>query len=207
MSDPDDAALLRAWQAGDAAAGNALVRRHFPTLYRFFRSRVDDGVADLVQRTFLACVESRDRLPDGVEFRAWALGIARKQLLMLLRKEHRAGRVLETRMVSGEARGPTASAALADGQKQRLLLAALRRLPVDLQLVLELHYWEELPLAEIAIVFEIPTGTVKSRLHRARTSLAEELQRAELDPSGVTSTMQGLETWARALRATRSPSS
>ncbi len=203
MSEPSDAELLQQWRAGDGPAGNTLVRRHFATLYRFFRSRVDDGVADLVQRTFLACVESRDRLPEGVEFRTWALGIARKQLLMLLRKHHRAGRVLETRMVSGEARGPTASAALAEGQQQRMLLAALRRLPIDLQLVLELHYWEELPLAEIAIVFEIPTGTVKSRLHRARTTLAEELQRAELDPDAVASTLHGLESWARELRAAR----
>jgi RNA polymerase sigma-70 factor (ECF subfamily) len=200
-----DAELLRAWQDGDQAAGNVLVRRHFSTMYRFFRSRVDDDVADLVQRTFLACVKARDRFPADVEFRAWALGIARKELLMALRKHHRGARVIETKLASGLAGGPTPSAAAADGEQQRALLGALRRLPVDLQLLLELYYWEELPLAEIAPIFEIPQGTVKSRLHRARTLLGEELGRTGCSADAVTSSLRGLESWARELRKNRDP--
>jgi RNA polymerase sigma-70 factor (ECF subfamily) len=174
-------------------------------MYRFFRSRLDDDVADLVQRTFLACVKARDRFPVDVEFRTWALGIARKELLMALRKQHRGARVIETRMVSGRASGPTPSAVAAVAEQQQALLAALRRLPLDLQLLLELYYWEELPLSEIAPVLEIPQGTVKSRLHRARLLLGEELARARLDRAAVTSTLRGLESWARELRARRGP--
>ena len=79
---------------------------------------------------------------------------------------------------------------------------ALRHLPLDLQVVVELHYWEEHSTAQIATVLEVPQGTVKSRLRRARallenlldaqdTELADFLGRArpQIDdvdaPSGV----------------------
>jgi RNA polymerase sigma-70 factor (ECF subfamily) len=205
MNEPSDDDLLQAWRAGDAVAGNALVRRHFSTLYRFFRSRIDHDVADLVQKTFLGCVEARDRVPAGVEFRVYALGIARKQLLMLLRKMERQAKVMETRVVSAAAPGTTPSGALTERESQRRLLAALRGLPLDLQLILELHYWEEMRLAQIAPILEIPEGTVKSRLHRARRCLLEQLQRGDLAPAQVESTMRGLETWADRLRAERDP--
>ncbi|MEZ4372915.1 MAG: sigma-70 family RNA polymerase sigma factor [Polyangiaceae bacterium] len=47
------------------------------------------------------------------------------------------------------------------------LVEALQRLPLDLQMAIELYYWEELSVAELAEALEIPAGTVKSRLHRA----------------------------------------
>jgi RNA polymerase sigma-70 factor (ECF subfamily) len=52
---------------------------------------------------------------------------------------------------------------------------ALRRLPVELQVVVELHYWEEQSTAEMAEVLEVPQGTVKSRLRRAREQLEVDL--------------------------------
>ena len=52
---------------------------------------------------------------------------------------------------------------------------ALRRLPVDLQLVVELHYWEDHSTAEIAALLELAQGTVKSRLRRAREALEADL--------------------------------
>jgi hypothetical protein len=67
-AEPSDLALLEAWRGGDDVAGNRLVRRHFSTISRFFRNKVPDQRADLMQRTFLACVESRKApLSDGHE--------------------------------------------------------------------------------------------------------------------------------------------
>ena len=61
--------------------------------------------------------------------------------------------------------------------EQRLLVEALQRLPLDLQMAIELYYWEELSVAELAEALEVPAGTVKSRLHRARELLREEMNR------------------------------
>jgi RNA polymerase sigma factor (sigma-70 family) len=198
--EPSDAQLLERWRAGDEAAGNQLVRRHFDALFRFFRSRVDEGVADLVQQTFLGCVESADRMPDEVEFRPWLFGIARKKLLMQLRAAKRRRKVITGEHEPPDAgRGPSLSAALGDRERRKLLLRALRRLPVDLQLLLELHYWESMGVTELAEVFEIPAGTIKSRLHRAREQLREHV--GQLSPSSDTAdvTVAELEQWAREL--------
>jgi RNA polymerase sigma-70 factor (ECF subfamily) len=54
----DDPQLLAAWCAGDKQAGAALVERHFASIYRFFRNKVAGEVDDLVQRTFMSCLEA-----------------------------------------------------------------------------------------------------------------------------------------------------
>jgi hypothetical protein len=62
VSPKADAELLEAWGAGDKAAGEALFDRHFEAIYRFFQNKVGPGVIDdLVQQTFLGCVEAPDR--------------------------------------------------------------------------------------------------------------------------------------------------
>jgi RNA polymerase sigma-70 factor (ECF subfamily) len=198
--DASDAELLRAWQDGDPKAGNHLVRRHFEALFRFFRSRVDEGVADLVQQTFLGCAESRDRLSDGADFRPYLFGIARNKLLMHMRGQRRRGRVIAEGASSPEPAGPTLSRLIGGREEQRLLLRALRRLPVDLQLALVLSYWEGLTMQQIGDVFGIPAGTAKSRLHHARELLKKEI--VDLAPSSDTAevTVVDLERWARGLR-------
>ena len=65
----------------------------------------------------------------------------------------------------------TASAEAAQHEEQRLLLEALRRIPLDLQIAIELHYWEGMSGPDLAQVLDIPEGTVRSRLRRAREPL------------------------------------
>ena len=55
--------------------------------------------------------------------------------------------------------------------EQRVLVMALQRIPVELQILLELFYWEGLSIAELAEVVEIPVGTVKTRMRLAVTKL------------------------------------
>jgi DNA-directed RNA polymerase specialized sigma24 family protein len=77
----------------------------------------------------------------------------------------------------------------------------MRSLPIDMQIALELHYWEGLSVREIAEVVETPEGTIKRRLQRARMRLDELI--AELAESDALrqSTTTGFETWAAGLRA------
>ena len=79
-SSPDDFSLLDAWQQGDGRAGNRLFERHFDAIYRFFANKTGNDGADLVQRTFLGCIEARDRFRRTSSFRTFLFAIARNEL-------------------------------------------------------------------------------------------------------------------------------
>lgn len=196
--DRSDKELLDAWGAGDQGAGDILVRRHFDVVYRFFASRHVEP-SDLIQRTFLACVESRGRFDHVVSFRAFLLGIARHQLLRDIRSEGRHRRAVQ-RKASEDDFLASIGGQVALREEMRLLLRALRTLPLELQLALQLYYWEDLGTAEIGEVLEIPRGTVMSRLHRARQLLREAIaELAESEELGD-ATVRDLEKWARSVR-------
>lgn len=193
--------LLEAWRGGDNAAGSTLLRRHFRTLYRFFRSKVSEGAEDLVQQTMLACAESAHRFRGDSSFKTYLLAIARTQLLMYLRKFARKGKKIDVLEASIADMMGSPSVAVAGKDEQRLVLLALRRIPLDLQIAVELHYWEEMRVNDIAVVIGVPAGTVKSRLNRARRLVREWILQAEEFPAALRETTAGdVESWARSLR-------
>ena len=195
----DDTELLERWRGGDAAAGATLVRRHTAGLLRMFHGRVAAPV-DAVQEVLLGCVRSRDRVPDGLPFRVYLFGVARRVLLHELRRaaRHRAPDELDEQALVGEAARP--SEVIAGAQERRRLARALHELPHELQMAVMLHYWEGFRMHEVAAACEIPEGTVKSRLSRARALLREALAHEVSDPAELQATLAGLETWARAQR-------
>ncbi len=196
MSDPSDAELLAAWRGGDRDAGNALVARHARTVLRFFRRKVDVGAEDLTQRTFLAAVEARDRVDNLHGFRAYILGIAHHELLRHIRRKARPDL---PPLEAVTAITPTGVVRLQE--EQRLLLESLRRLPLDLQITLELHYWEEMTTAEIAVVLGVAAGTIKWRLSKARELLAAAIAELAGDERLRSSTVDNLDGWVASMRA------
>ena len=201
-----DAELLERWRSGDARSGSELFERHFAALSRFFGSKVGDDIDDVLQSTFLACVEGRHRIREGASFRAYLFAIARRELFALWRRR-RADPLPDIESLSAVDLGPSPSGVVAGGQEQRLVLEGLRRLPVDQQIVLELTYWEELSDREVADVLDVPHGTVKSRIRRARIALDRVLGELSASPELLESTRQNLDGWAKQLRdvAGRSP--
>ena len=195
--DKDDDELLTAWRAGDTRAGERLYLRHEDRVYRFFRTKLNDlaAVEDLVQETFLV-------LAKGSEFRKEArvttflLGIARNKLLTHYRKQKRnkqlGDKVEEQSAVALS--NPGAFTLLEGKHNQRLLLEALRRLPLDRQILMELYYWEDLSNTEIAEVLGIPPATVRSRLARTKEKLAKAL--AAMTHADLKTTETTLESWA-----------
>ncbi len=180
-------------------AGNALFDRYFDSLFRFFRNKVTEGADDLVQQTFLACVQSRDRFRGDASFRTYLFKAARSKLYTYLDKRRREGGI-DYGVTSCADLGVSPSGIVAHNEQQRLLLAALRCLPVDLQVALELFYFEQIRGPELSEVLGVPEGTVRSRLRRGREILRQRLQELLRSPEMVETTMTDLESWAAALR-------
>ena len=197
-ADATDLDLLDAWRGGDARAGNLLFRRHFAALSRFFRNKVDVGVEDLIQATFLACVEGRDRFREASSFRTYLFAIARNLLYAYYRRQHRAVDFVQTSVVD---LGASPSGPLGRREEAAALLRALRAIPLEFQVVLELTYWEDMKAPEVAEVLAVPANTVRGRLSRARAALRQALAAAALSPALLRSTLADLDAWAATLRA------
>ena len=195
----NDFELLDAWGAGDIHAGEQLFDRHFSSMYSFFRNKLPDAADDLVQQTFLACVESRDRFARRSSFRTYLFATARNVLRHELRKRGR-GEAVGLDHQSIEDLAPSATSLIALDREKRLLLQALRRIPIDYQIALELYHWESLTGPEIAEILELTVPGVRSRLRRANEALRASLLHLAKDPALVESTMARLSDWARAIR-------
>jgi RNA polymerase sigma factor (sigma-70 family) len=195
----DDAACLDAWRNGDPSGGEQLFARYYEPVARFFVNKVGDASADLIQRTFLACIEGMPRFRGDGSFRSYLFAIAYRQLCRHYRD--RQGDRVDLESMSAIALDASLSGILAERQELQLFLAGLREIPLELQVVLELHYWERCSVAEISTALEIPEGTVKSRLRRGREQLRSAVERLAANPGLAMSTMNGLETWAGEVRA------
>ena len=110
---PTDFELLDAWRAGDRDAGNELFLRHFESVCRFFRNKVRDGVEDLIQRTFLACVESRERFRKEATFRTYLFTVARNELFAHFRRGRKSPEPIDAMILSVNDLGPSPSGVLA----------------------------------------------------------------------------------------------
>ncbi len=171
-----DLELLDRWRDGDDDAGDALLARHFDSLCRFFRNKVDSGVDDLVQATLLRCVEKRDEFRRHSSFRTYLFVIARNLLFDRIRRQRRSPEVLDFSQVSVRDLGTSPSLVAARNERKHALMLALQALPLDFQIVVELTYWEGLSAVEVGEVLGIPANTVRSRLVRARKQLDVHLQ-------------------------------
>lgn len=193
-----DEELLAAWRGGDRRAGELLFDRYYEPVARFFYNKADNG-PELIQQTFLACVEAAQRFRGAGSFRSFLFAIAYRTLCRHYRA--RRGDRIDLTEVSVHDLAPNPGQLLEGREELRLLLAGLRRIPFDCQVALELLYWEQLTTVEIAAALDIPEGTVKSRLRRGRALLKEAVEALAATPELATSTLHGLESWAASVRA------
>jgi RNA polymerase sigma factor (sigma-70 family) len=174
---------------GSASDGGAdefirLFWRHGPAVHSYLSRRAGCQEADdLLEEVWVRAFRSRDRYDERLPALAWLYGIARNVLLGYFRSQHSIpasdtgrrnlgesdpwhavdDRVDASRTVSGLT---GAVAALADEDREVLLLVA----------------WEQLTPAEVAVVLDIPQGTARSRLHRARVQLRGFLETSQSPP-------------------------
>ena len=179
----DDLALLERWRAGDPRAGQDLCERYLDEVLRFFQHKLPSEAEDLTQQTFMACVKSRDQFRGKSSFRTYLYTIARNELYMRLRKTSKHEHVdLEVSSLNELVSSP--SHALGKEQELSRVRAALGRLPVEQQVLLELHYWHDLDAAALAEIYETAPGTIRVRLLRARRALRAQLGAAAAGGTG-----------------------
>ncbi|OYN97109.1 RNA polymerase sigma factor [Enemella evansiae] len=148
----------------------AVFDRHAATIHRYASRRVGGVLADdICSETFLTAFESRNRFDSSRgDVLAWLYGIAAKRLLKHHRGETRRWRAYAETGRQGvvEPReDPRLDAVLAHAELAEVLAALA---PMDREVLL-LFAWEDLSYAQIAEALDIPVGTVRSRLNRART--------------------------------------
>lgn len=194
----DDFTLLDAWAEGDHAAAREVMRRYTGPLMRFFDRKLDGPIEDLVQDTLLACIKGRHDFRREGGFRSYVFGIARHVLFAALRTKHRAAAidVEVSRLVDLE---PSPSRLVAHKHEMRVLLDALRRLPIETQVLLELYHWQKLSGPELATALGIGERALRSRLHRAMLLLREAVAEVAESPELLSSSLADFDSWAQGL--------
>ena len=177
MTVPTDAELLRS-SLGDPAAFATIFDRHAGVIHRFLARRIDPADADqLVGEVFRIAFERRSSYDlDRSSARPWLYGIATNVIAHHRRSELRRLRAM-ARLVATQREDhddPVGERATATTDADRgwdRLVDAIDCLPADERDTLLLYAWEELGYADIAAALDVPIGTVRSRLNRARRRL------------------------------------
>jgi RNA polymerase sigma factor (sigma-70 family) len=174
----DSTAVRESWRDPERFA--VLFDRHGPAIHRYLTRRVGDQVADdLLAETFLAAFGKRRGYDLGYpDARPWLYGFATNLVAQHQRQEARRYRALQAAGSPAAVfadYSETTVANLAARSMRPALVAALAVLPPGDRDVLLLIAWEQLSYEETARALAIPVGTVRSRLHRARTRLRESL--------------------------------
>lgn len=201
----DDVELLYSWRQGDRAAGDALMRRYYARMVRFFEIKAQWMAEDLAQRTFLACLEHHQELRDDQAFAGYLFGIARKQLLMALRRPAPQQVLARFGEEAPAASRTRMSTLVSRRQEQQLLLRAMADLPAETQMVLSLYYWEEMRAPTMADVFGISASAMRSRLGKARATLRTVIEQLATAPGPREALLRDVEGWARSVIPESSP--
>ncbi|MFJ4291193.1 RNA polymerase sigma factor [Cupriavidus sp. NPDC089707] len=192
-----EADLVAGARAGEAAAFEAIMRRHNRLLFRTARGVVadDDEAQDVVQETYLRAFTSLDSFRGEAALGTWLARIAINVALTAQRKKGRIVR-LEVRLDEKESSaepsqenvmsfrapdGESPDAMAERGQVRELLQAAVENLPVIYRSVFMLRAVEDMSVEETAYCLGVSSDVVKTRFLRARTMLRESLAE-QVDP-------------------------
>jgi RNA polymerase sigma factor (sigma-70 family) len=173
-----DEALLERLRAGDASAGETLVKRHCQSLLRYLQRLCgDDHVAEeLHQQTWLSVLDHMDRFSattSGGGFKAWLFRIATNKFNDHWRSRGREKSAHEGLRLISDQSFPEASQRLSGTEQELKLKRAIDRLPEAQRQVLLLRYYSDLKFTEIAQMLGCPLNTALGRMHKAMLKLRE----------------------------------
>lgn len=190
-----ESALIQRLRAGDTAALETLMAAHASRLYRlaYGITRNDADAEEVVQDVFLTLFRKIESFEGRAALGSWLYRVTTNAALIKHRGKRAALEVsledqLPTYTADGHREGDraylladwsaTPEETLLTGEARKTLERGLDRLPDHYRAVLVLRDVEELPNEEVADILGESVPTIKSRLHRARMALREELTRA-----------------------------
>lgn len=164
-------------QLGERSAFHDLIARWHEPIWRYLRRLAgsDDAAADLAQETWLRVLRGIASLRDPASLRAWMFGIARRVAMDRLRRQY--VRAEDADVVLDDLPAPAHDV---DPESDLAALeSGMDRLPPRERETLALYYLRELTIDQIATLLDVPAGTIKSRLFRARQLLRTALKGAD----------------------------
>ena len=174
-----DAECVRKLQRGETDAFETLIRRHQKTIFNLvYRMLGDyDEAAEISQEAFLSAYRAIGNFRGDANFSTWlyriALNHATTRRKSLNIRQQRSVPIENTEPASDPHPGPAES--MEKKEIRQRVQQALNRLDREDAAVILLRDLQDVPYEEVARVLDIPIGTVKSRLHRARQALKSEL--------------------------------
>jgi RNA polymerase sigma-70 factor (ECF subfamily) len=174
-----DAECVRRLQLGDTDAFEILVRRHEKTIFNLvYRMLGDyDEAAETSQEVFLSAFRAIDRFRGDANFSTWLFRIALNHTSTrrrsINRSQQRRVAIEDAEPVRDPQPGP--AEAMEKKEMRERVQSALNSLEPDDATVILLRDMQDVPYDEVARLLDIPVGTVKSRLHRARQALKAQL--------------------------------
>ncbi len=180
----DDVQLIAAAQRGDRAALDQLLRRHYDRIHAVCR-RITGSASDAddaCQEALIKIVRSLPRFDGRSTFATWAYRIATNAALDELRRRKRRPSLQAVGDAAPDVVDEAASRRVGRIDDQLAIDDALGTLSDDFRVVVVLRDVVDLDYQEIANVLDLPLGTVKSRIARARAQLADELRLDDLPP-------------------------
>ncbi len=175
--------LIQRAAAGDASAFQLLAEQQAETLWRFAGTLCHDRqlAEELAQETLVEAWRSLGRFDGRCRFSTWLYGILRHRFLRAMKRQSTAPEVLPADWTAPSAHGPEAQ--LQHTEDAARIRTAVAELPSEHRQVIELRFFAEASLEEIAAALEIPLGTVKSRLHHGLEKLRQRKLDVNLFPS------------------------
>ena len=177
-----DEALVEAIAAGDRRAMQVLFGRHQVKVYRFLVRMTGDTAAadDLVSEVFFEVWRKAASFEGRSQVSTWLLGIARFKALSAARRrtEDQLSDLAAETIEDGSDDPETV---LAKQDTSAVIRECLQQLSVDHREIIDLVYYHEKSVDEVAAIVGIPCGTVKTRMFYARKRLAEMLKEAGID--------------------------
>jgi len=184
----DDRVYVQRALDGDDTAFAVLVRRYerglYNLAYRMVRER--ELARDLTQDIFIRVHRSLGKYDPVYPFTSWIYRVGSNLCIDWIRKKKLRTVSLDAPVSTGEGESVQREVAdpvqdpardLEDADRRRILAEALARLPEPHRVVLLLRHQRDLSYDEIALALDVPLGTVKARIHRAREALRKILAR------------------------------